>query len=42
MVGYATRLDLNIAEQVPAVSPRWRAGRGFFEVNEATRPAAGG
>jgi hypothetical protein len=26
----------------PAGSPRWRAGRGFFEANEATRRAAGG
>jgi hypothetical protein len=42
MVGAATRLGLNLTEQVPAASPRWRAGRGFFEVNEATRRAVGG
>jgi hypothetical protein len=42
MVGEATRLGLNLTEQVPAASPRWRAGRGFFEVNEATRRAVGG
>jgi hypothetical protein len=42
MVGEATRLGLTITEDIPAASPRWRAGRGFFEVNEATRRAAGG
>jgi hypothetical protein len=42
MVGEATRLGLNLTEDVPAGSPRWRAGRGFFEANEATRPAVGG
>jgi hypothetical protein len=42
MVGEATRLGLNLTEDVPAGSPRWRAGRGFFEVNEATRRDAGG
>jgi hypothetical protein len=29
-------------EEVPAASPRWRAGRGFFERNQVTRRAAGG
>jgi hypothetical protein len=42
MVGEATRLGLTLTEQVPAALSRWRAGRGFFEVNEATRRAAGG
>jgi len=30
MVGEATRLGLDTAGRVPAGSPRWRAGRGFF------------